>query len=199
MENGSWLVACSLWKTLNAPSRMTCSIPATHYVQRTTYYVPYYLPHPTSYSQTNNPPPACGHLPRRGRQNNQVACGSQPVETPHYVVSRAHNRACPHPTSNLLLPTTYYVKFTYPPPTPHLPQPIHHLPCTTYCLPSVTSCLPFPKSGRMGLLSLPLAVRLMRIVVLFRLAVSAQVNEGTKEGIRCQGLRSTSISSSTWS
>jgi len=47
----------------------------------------------------------------------------------------------------------------------------------------------------MGLLSLPLAVRLMRIVVPFATAISAQVNVGTKEGIRCQGLLSTSISS----
>ena len=40
LENGSWLVVCSLWKTRNAPSRMTCSIPTIHYVQRTTHYVP---------------------------------------------------------------------------------------------------------------------------------------------------------------
>ena len=47
-----WLVACGSTTIHHfaLPSRLT------------------YLPHPTSYIPINNPPPACGHLPRRGRQ-----------------------------------------------------------------------------------------------------------------------------------
>ena len=115
-ETGSWLVACSSWKTRNKPTCMALSIQTNYHALRTTHHEPSFphAPPPTSHIPTNNPPPAASPPPPPVGEVKQVS-GSCPMGTPWRVSSR---RPIQNPTTYYAPRTTHYAL----PPTSNTPQ-----------------------------------------------------------------------------